>query len=664
MFHEITRTAIEEAASNPRDIDMKLVDAPQARRVLDRLVGYTLSPFLWQKVYRGLSAGRVQSVAVRLIVDREREIRAFVQEEYWTIDAELETERKESFTAQLKSKNGKKYIPTNADEAQTVVDDVQEATFQVKTVEEKDVKKNPPPPFTTSTLQQEAARKLGFSVKQTMVVAQQLYEGINIGGSEGQTGLITYMRTDSVSLSQKALADTAKVVEEQYGREYMLSSPRRYKTKSKGAQEAHEAIRPTELYRTPASLKGTLDHQQLKLYTLIWNRTIACQMASAELKRVGADIAANSYIFRATGQTVTFDGYYRVYREGHDESSEKDRKDTDKSDDKLLPALKSGDQLHCEALLPEQHFTKPPPRYTEASLVKKLEEEGIGRPSTYAPTISTIQQRGYIRKEEKKLVPEDVAMTVTDLLTEHFTDIVSLTFTAQMEEKLDEIAEGSQECSAFLETFYGPFESLVSNKKEEVKKEDVLKEHVLGTDPKTGLDVVAKIGRFGPYVQIGRKEDYGEKEKPRSASLKGTQSVENISLEDALALLSFPRDLGKHDNEDVQVNVGRYGPYIRMGKITVSIPDTVDPGQVDLPQALELIASAKERKKREAEPLKELGNDPNTKDLIVVKDGRYGPYVTDGKTNASIPKRISVDDIDLPKAVELLDRKRAKKGKK
>ncbi|MBI1812489.1 type I DNA topoisomerase [Candidatus Peregrinibacteria bacterium] len=498
-FHEITESAIKAAVASPRTLNMKLVDAQQARRVLDRLVGYTLSPFLWKKVYRGLSAGRVQSVAVKIIVDREREIRAFITVEYWTITAQLETAKQESFTASLVRKGDQKIVPGTEAETKEILHALEGAAYRVASIDEKELKKTPPPPFTTSTLQQEAARKLGFSVKQTMAIAQQLYEGVSLGKGEGMMGLITYMRTDSVNLSQKALEDAKSVIEQQYGREYVLAQPRTYKTKSKGAQEAHEAIRPTELSHTPLSLKDTLDHQQLKLYTLIWNRTIATQMAAAELKRVGADIQAlrsvsgqalpsgsgqGNYIFRATGQTVLFDGYLRVYQEGRDEGDVK--KDDDVEDgEKLLPPLSQGETLFLQELKPEQHFTKPPPRYTEASLVKKPEEEGIGRPSTYAPTISTIQQRGYIKKEGKQLLPEAVAFTVTDLLAEHFTDIVDLAFTATMEQSLDDIAEGTITSPAFLRSFFCPFEKRVQEKTKEIQKKDVLKERILGKDPQS-----------------------------------------------------------------------------------------------------------------------------------------------------------------------------------
>ncbi len=658
VFHEITESAIKEAVAHPRTLDIALIHAQQARRVLDRLVGYTLSPFLWKKVYRGLSAGRVQSVAVRLIVDREREIKAFNPVEYWTVQADLLTEKQESFTADLKEREGEKFVPSTKDESDAVLADLKDASFSVAKVEQKDIKKNPPPPFTTSTLQQEAGRKLGFSVKQTMVVAQQLYEGLQLGKGEGQAGLITYMRTDSVNLSTKALEDTKETVEKLYGREYVLSAPRVFKSKSKGAQEAHEAIRPTEVSRTPDSLKDILDSQQLKLYTLIWNRTMATQMAAAEIRRVGADIAAKgakTYTFRATGQTVAFDGFLRVYFEGRDD--EDDAKE-DGDGEKFLPPLNESDALTCSAILPEQHFTKPPPRYTEASLVKKLEEEGIGRPSTYAPTISTVQQRGYIRKEGKQLAPEDVAFTVTDLLTEHFSDIVNLQFTATMEQTLDDIAEGKQEWVPFLRSFYGPFSKLVATKTEDIKKSDIMKDRELGNDPDTGLPVLVRTGRFGPYVQLGMwDKEKGKKDKPKAASLLKGMTVETVTLEDALALLSFPRKLGKTDGGDaIELHLGRYGPYLRAGKSTASVPKDLSPLDVDQAKAKEILAS---NQKKSTEPLKSFGADPESGREILLKDGRYGPYVTDGKTNASLGKKFDPDTMTAEDAVALLAKKRA-----
>ncbi len=664
VFHEITETAIREAVAHPRTLDMRLVDAQQARRILDRLVGYTLSPFLWKKVYSGLSAGRVQSVAVRIIVDRERAIRAFTPVEYWSLEAQLETGDKQSFSAMLDRKGGRKIELHNQEETDAVLADLQGASYAVAHVEEKEVQRHPAAPFTTSTLQQEASRKLGFSVKQTMVVAQQLYEGVSLGKGEGQAGLITYMRTDSVNLSTKALQDAKETIEKHYGREYILSSPRLYQTKAKGAQEAHEAIRPTEISRTPQSLAGVLDHQQLKLYTLIWNRTVATQMPAAQFKRVAADIDANGYTFRATGQTLLFDGFMRVYLEGRD-----DEEESAEEGEKLLPPLAAGDALTCQELLPEQHFTKPPPRYTEASLVKKLEEEGIGRPSTYAPTISVIQQRGYIRKEGRTLVPEDIAFTVTDLLTEHFPDIVDLAFTAHMEQSLDDIAEGEKQSDAFLKGFFHPFQKRVEEKTREVQKGDVLKEYELGTDPATGLPVIARTGRFGPYVQLGRpaqsdgakgqgKKGAKKKEQLRTASLPKTVSPEHATLEQALALLAFPKVLGKEKGEEVTVILGRYGPYIKHGKATVSLGD-MDPSSVTLQQALTMISEAAERKKKAAEPLRILGKDPDSGGEITVKDGRFGPYVTDGKTNASLGKKFTPDSVTLADAITMLEKKRS-----
>ncbi|TSC80599.1 MAG: DNA topoisomerase I [Candidatus Peregrinibacteria bacterium Gr01-1014_25] len=661
VFHEITESAIKEAAAHPREIDMRLVDAQQARRILDRLVGYTLSPFLWKKVMSGLSAGRVQSVAVRIIVDREREIQAFIPQEYWTIAAELTTPKGEAFTAELQRYGEKKCEVRSESEAKHVLKDLDGASFSVASLEEKDVRRSPPAPFTTSTLQQEASRKLGFSVKQTMVVAQQLYEGVSLGKGDGHTGLITYMRTDSVNLSEKALADCKETIGKLYGREYVLAESRTYKTKAKGAQEAHEAIRPTEISRTPESLADVLDHQQLKLYTLIWNRTMATQMPAAEFKRVGADIDANGYVFRATGQTVTFDGFLRVYSEGRDEPVDHRQNPEEDEGEKRLPPLKEGEKLGLQQIVPEQHFTKPPPRYTEASLVKKLEEEGIGRPSTYAPTISTVQQRGYVMKESNRLIPSAVAFTVVDLLTEHFPSIVDLGFTAQMEQSLDDIAEGGKHGTDFLRDFYKPFKQLVDVKTKEIRKEDVMKERLLGKDPATGQSVYARMGRFGPYVQLGEAKDAEGKRKTdaRTASLPKNALLESVMLDEALALLAFPKTLGRHGGEDVTIQFGRFGPYIRCGKQTTTVPKDADPTTITLMQAVQMMAEATERKKRAAEPLRVLGSDPATGAEMLIKDGRYGPYITDGKTNASLPKKFDPQTVTVEEAAELLAKKRA-----
>ncbi len=663
VFHEITETAIKHAIANPRTLNMQLVHAQQARRVLDRLVGYTLSPFLWKKVYRGLSAGRVQSVAVRVIVDREREIKAFNAVEYWSIDAKMKKATGEQFTAQFKEKNGEKFVPGSAADSEHVTKDLEGATFAVKNVETKELKKTPPPPFTTSTLQQEAGRKLGFSVKQTMVVAQQLYEGVNLGKGIGTTGLSTYMRTDSVNLSQKALDDAKETVQHLYGREYVLPTPRMYKTKAKGAQEAHEAIRPTEMNRTPQSVAGVLDEQQLKLYSLIWNRTMATQMATAEIKRVGADIEAQGkqdlYGFRATGQTVTFDGFLRVYFEDKDEDQlSKDKEAEEMDGEKFLPVLEKGEPLTCEELQPEQHFTKPPPRYTEASLVKKLEEEGIGRPSTYAPTISTIQARGYIRKEGKQLAPEDIAFTVIDLLAEHFKDIVDLQFTAKMEEWLDDIAEGKSEWVPLMKSFYGPFAELVARKTTEISKESVMKDRELGIDPETKLPIVVRTGRFGAYVQLGLwDKEKGKKAKPRAASLFQGMHADTVTFEEAQALLSFPRNLGKDaTGTPIELHLGRFGPYLKSGTVTASLGKDVHPFTVDFAMAQNLIATTSAKKN--AAPLKELGMDPESKGEIKIKDGRFGPYITDGKTNVSLGKKLTVDEVTSEIAIAMLKKKR------
>src|SRR3989344_4024816 len=657
VFHEITASAIREAVDHPRTLSMHLVDAQQARRVLDRLVGYTLSPFLWKKVRQGLSAGRVQSVAVRIIVDREREIRAFASQEYWTIDAHLHTEKDEHVTASLKRKDGKDVNLVQESDAKKVLKELEGVSWSVCAVARKEVQRTPPPPFTTSTLQQEASRKLGFSVKQTMMVAQQLYE----------TGLITYMRTDSVSLSEKALVDAIRVIEEQFGREYVLSSPRRYKTKSKGAQEAHEAIRPTECDRTPQSLNDSLDRQQLKLYTLIWNRTMATQMPPAILERTGVDIEVGAYTFRATGQVVRFDGYFRVYSEGRDETSnEKRATNNEDENEKMLPPLTEGQGLLLDELLPEQHFTKPPPRYTEASLVKKLEEEGIGRPSTYAPTISTILQRGYIEKEGKQLKPTDIAFLVIDLLAEHFRDIVDLDFTAQMEQSLDNISEGKQEWVKFLREFYEPFSALVEKKTKTITRDDVKKERVLGEDGEAGLSVYVRLGRFGPYGQGGgmEKNEKGKKvkwtggRKGKTASVPKHIPMDDVTLDQALSLLAFPRQLGLKDKKEIEVHLGRFGPYIKCGDVTVSIPKEKDPILITKEEAVMFLTEKQEEQKVAKEPLASLGKDSASGKEILVKTGRFGPYVTDGKTNASLGTKLKPEDVTFEKAVELLEKKR------
>ncbi len=494
VFHEITKRAIEEALKNPRAIDMRRVDAQQARRILDRLVGYKLSPFLWKKVYRGLSAGRVQSVAVRLIAEREREIQAFKPQEYWTITALFEKLRK-NFTAALSEIDGKpveKLAITNEADARKIIGDLEGAEWRVANVEKKEARRNPAPPFTTSTLEQEAFRRLGFSAKQTMRLAQQLYEGIELG--EGPVGLITYMRTDSLNLSADSLKDTQAFLEKEVGKEYTLPSPRQFKTKSKGAQEAHEAIRPTDPWRMPDSVKQYLEPRPFKLYNLIWRRFIATQMPPAIFDSTAVEIAASQksnvqsqmYTFRATGQMMKFDGFLKVYPIKFTETE--------------LPALEHGEKLDLQELKPEQHFTQPLPRYTEASLVKTLESYGIGRPSTYAPTLSTIQDRGYVERYERKfLKPTEVGLIVNDMLVEHFPEVVDVEFTAKMEEELDEIARGEKEWQPVIREFYEPFAKQLLEKYGEVEKHEI-SETTEEICEKCGKQMVIKLGRFGKFL--------------------------------------------------------------------------------------------------------------------------------------------------------------------
>lgn len=495
VFHEITKKAIEESLKHPREIDVKLVHAQQARRILDRLVGYKLSPFLWKKVYRGLSAGRVQSVAVRLIVEREREIQKFQPQEYWTIEAALKPKKDDmGFSAGLAKINDsalEKFAITNVKDAQKIIDDILESQWIVQHVEKRAVAKNPLPPFTTSTLQQDAFRRLGFSAKQTMVIAQQLYEGIELG-DEGPIGLITYMRTDSMNLSEDALKEANNFIKREFGASYCIPSPRRFKTKSKGAQEAHEAIRPTDPARTPKSIKNFLDPRQLKLYTLIWGRFLATQMPQAVFDTTAADIictghtSKKEYVFRANGQTMKFDGFLKVYQIKFSET--------------VLPELKPEDSLSLIALQPLQHFTEPPARFTEASLVKMLEHFGIGRPSTYAPIISTVQDRGYVEKFDRRtLKPTETGILVNDLLVDHFPQVVDIQFTAKMEEELDEIATGEKEWQPIIRSFYEPFEKILEEKYQEVRKHEVT-ETTNEVCEKCGKPMVVKLGRFGKFL--------------------------------------------------------------------------------------------------------------------------------------------------------------------
>ncbi len=642
-FHEITKHAIEEALKTPRHIMMHLVDAQQTRRILDRIVGYELSPFLWKKIQRGLSAGRVQSVAVRLIVERERERRAFNQEEYWTVEGAFK-KAAETFEGKLTVANGKKLdklsIKTKA-ESDAILSDLKDAAYTVSAVEKKHATSKPPTPIRTSTLQQEANNKLGYGAKQTMALAQKLYE----------TGRITYMRTDSLNLSEKYLAQAQAYLEQEFGKDYSSGS-KTYKTDSKGAQEAHEAIRPTDVTLTPESLKGKIDERMWKLYDLIWRRTLASQMPPAKIERTAIDIKTGKHVFRASGSIILFDGYMRVYRNA---------KET------VLPALKEGDSVDATSVEAIQHFTEPPARYSDATLIKVMEEHGIGRPSTYAPTIGTITARGYIERDDnKKLFPTDIAEIVNDLLVEHFSDIVDLDFTAHMEQSLDDIADGSKESVPVLKKFYKPFHDNLEAKGKSLDREDIVPEVTLGKDPKTGLEVYVKTGRFGPYVQLGEytKEDQKEKKpKPDRQSLLKGMRMEDVTLDFALKLLSLPKSIGKTSKgEEIVLQIGPYGPYLKSGDVNASLPETVtDPFSLTSEQAEELFKTAKKEQEAMKKPIAELGKDPTTDGDLIIKNGRFGPYVTDGITNASISKKIDPTTVDRKLAIEILEKKRSRK---
>ncbi|MBD3248007.1 type I DNA topoisomerase [Candidatus Falkowbacteria bacterium] len=551
VFHEITKNAITEALKEPQGLDEKMVDAQQARRVLDRLVGYELSPFLWKKVARGLSAGRVQSVAVRMIVEREREIEKFKPEEYWDISADLETEEKKGFSARLnkiKDKTIGKMDIKNEKQAQDILKSLEKAAYVVDSIEKKKGKKNPPGPFITSTLQQTANRWLGFSAKQTMMIAQQLYEGIEIKGEDSQ-GLITYMRTDSMNLSQKFLDDAQEYLKNNFDKKYTTGKARRFKTKSKGAQEAHEAIRPTEVMRSPESLKGSLNSNQFKLYKLIWQRALASQMPEAIIDATTIDINAEGtdYQFRANGQILEFDGYLKVYPE--------------KSTELQLPEVKKDDKLDLKEIKKEQHFTKPPARYSDAGLVKELEKHGIGRPSTYAPTIATITARNYVERDEnKKLKPTEIAMVVNDLLTKHFSEIVDLDFTAEMEDDLDLISEGKKEWQPIIKNFYEPFHKNLEKKQKEVKKDDIMP--VEETDEvcdKCGKPMVIKTGRYGKFLACsGFPECKNVKSLDENGQVEEKEKSENLEKLEK----KYEGQVCEKCGEKMVIKNGRYGPFL------------------------------------------------------------------------------------------------------
>ncbi|WP_028918474.1 DNA topoisomerase I [Pseudoxanthomonas sp. J35] len=644
VFTEITPRAIREAMTQPRQIAGELVDAQQARRALDYLVGFNLSPVLWRKVQPGLSAGRVQSPALRMIVEREEEIEAFKAREYWTIGAEL-AHASQPFTAKLVKLDGQKFEQftiTDGETAEAARLRLQQAAagaLHVTDVASKERKRRPAPPFTTSTLQQEASRKLGFTTRKTMQVAQKLYEGVSLG-DEGTVGLITYMRTDSVNLSQEAVAEIRDVIARDFGTASVPDKPNAYQTKSKNAQEAHEAIRPTSALRTPASVARYLTDDERKLYELVWKRAVASQMVPATLNTVSVDLAAGSeHSFRANGTTVVFPGFLAVYEEGKDT-----RTAEDEDEGRKLPPLKPGERVPLDRIHADQHFTQPPPRYTEAALVKALEEYGIGRPSTYASIIQTLLFRKYAEMEGRAFKPTDVGRAVSKFLAGHFTRYVDYDFTARMEDELDAVSRGEEEWVPLMEKFWGPFKELVEDKKESLDRTDAGSSRSLGVDPKTGKEVSARIGRFGPMVQIGTVED---EEKPKFASLQPGQSIYSITLEEALKLFDMPRILGESDGQQVSVGIGRFGPFAKRGSTYASLKKEDDPYKIDLARAVFLIEEKEEIARNRV--IKEFpGSD------IQVLNGRFGPYISDGKLNGKIPKDREPSSLTLEEVQQLL----------
>lgn len=661
VFHEITKDAILYAIENPRSIDVNLVDAQQARRVLDRIVGFELSPILWKKVKPSLSAGRVQSVAVRLIAEREKEIQDFKSEASYRVIG-IFTKVENGNLSEIKTELNKRL--KNKEEALAFLEELKKANFTVEDVETKPLKKSPAPPFTTSTLQQEASRKLGFPVSVTMMVAQKLYE----------SGKITYMRTDSVNLSDLALKTAKKEIETAYGKQY--SKVRRFSTKTKGAQEAHEAIRPT--YMSEHTITGTA--QEKKLYELIWKRTVASQMAEAEFDRTNITIAISNskYKFTATGEVLKFDGFLHVYLEGTDDEEIE-------SEDGLLPSVNVNEILDLKESTATERFTQRPPRYTEASLVRKMEELGIGRPSTYAPTISTIQNREYVERtniegverkynvltltngqisdntkteitgaDKNKLAPTDIGIVVNEFLKEYFPDILDYNFTANVEKDFDQIAEGKEEWTKTIDNFYNAFHPKVEETTN-IQTDHKVGERILGKDPKTGRQVSVKIGRFGPMVQIGTQE---EEEKPLFASILKGQSIANITLEEALKLFEMPRNIGQFEDRDVTIGIGRFGPYAKHNNIFISLPKEFDPYAITLEETIPLILD--KRKKDEEKNIKSFDNDPDLK----VLNGRFGPYISYKKANFKIPKTTDPHNLTYEDCMEIINKSETKPTKK
>jgi len=644
VFTEITPRAIREAVDHPRKVSADLVDAQQARRALDYLVGFNLSPVLWRKVQRGLSAGRVQSPALRMIVEREEEIEAFVAREYWSVEAEL-AHATQPFTARLVRLDGQKFEQFTitdraaAEAARGRLVAAAGDALHVTDVASKERKRRPSPPFITSTLQQEAARKLGFSTSRTMRVAQKLYEGVALG-EEGTVGLISYMRTDSTHLSQEALAEIRDVIARDFGTQAVPDKPNVYKAKSKNAQEAHEAIRPTSALRTPASVARFLADDERRLYELVWKRAVASQMVPATMNTVSVDLAAGSqHTFRASGTTIVDPGFLAVYEEGKDAKTAEDE-----DEGRKLPPMKIGQNVPLASIHTDQHFTEPPPRFSEASLVKALEEYGIGRPSTYASIIQTLLFREYVLLDARRFRPTDVGRAVATFLTGHFRQYVDYDFTARLEDELDAVSRGEEEWVPLLERFWKPFKAMVVDKSESVDRSEATGARELGVDPKSGKPVSVRLGRYGPYAQIGTADD---EEKPTFASLRGGQSMHTIGLEEALKLFELPRKLGFDGDHEVSVGVGRFGPFAKRGATYASLPKEEDPHVISFERALELVRAREEVIANRI--IKSFEGSP-----VQVLNGRFGPYISDGEKNGKIPKDREPASLTLEEATTIL----------
>ncbi|MFT5893154.1 MAG: DNA topoisomerase-1 [bacterium] len=654
VFHEITKRAVQEAVDNPRELGYDLVNAQQARRALDYLVGFNLSPLLWRKIRRGLSAGRVQSPALRMICERENEIEAFIPQEYWSVLAELKKDT-QPFTGRLSLLKGdkvKQFTITEGEYANSTRDMLMGhagGSLTAVKVEKKQRKRNPTAPFTTSTLQQEASRKLGFGAQRTMRTAQKLYEGIKIG-EEGPTGLITYMRTDSITLSQDCLDELRVLIPKRFGQDYLPDELNTYKNKSKNAQEAHEAVRPSSVMRAPEEIKQFLEDDQYKLYNLIWKRTVASQMIFATIDQVAVDFACGEgNQFRATGSTVNFPGFMSVYKEDEDDKKKSD------DDEKILPEIKEGEQIPLRDIKLTQHFTEPPPRFSEASLVKTLEEYGIGRPSTYASIISTLQSREYVEIESRRFFPTDTGRVVATFLAKHFDKYVDYDFTANLEDELDAVSRGEKEWVPLLSAFWKPFKEQVDDKLENVSKDEAIQARELGIHEESGKPITVRIGQYGAFVQIGTRDD---EDKPKFAGLRPGQRMNTITLEDALMLFTLPRDLGlSAEGEKITANIGRFGPYVKYDAKFASLKED-DPYTITLERALELVA---EKKIIDANKLVKAfeGTD------VQILNGRWGAYITDGNKNAKIPKELKETPaaIDLETCLKLLEEAPERKGR-